>query len=313
MPLSPDDIAVRRGRISATQVAQIAGLSKWGGPVSAWLDILGRTVDDGDPSPDLLRGTHLEPGMLSWYAELTGYALQPGRTVVYPDDDRYCATPDAWATPDGDSGPHLVEVKCPRRGDDWGDEGTDEIPLYYVPQVTWQLGVCGLAWCDVIALIWGELRTYHIAFDPALFASLRRIASNFHDHYVATDTEPPPDASHAYAEYLARLYPSALTKELLPPTVEIEARAQDYLAAKAAEKQAQADIALAKACMKKYIGSAAGIQSDGWRARWPTITRKPTVDWQAYARALGGTDDGAQAYKQQVKPYRQFRLTETKK
>jgi predicted phage-related endonuclease len=76
-------------------------------------------------------------------------------------------------------------------GDEWGEEGTDQIPLHYLTQVMGYLMLTGYESWDVAVLLAGpEFRVYTVHPDPEAFESLREGIRAFWRH-VETDTPPP--------------------------------------------------------------------------------------------------------------------------
>lgn len=88
-----------------------------------------------------------------------------------------------------------VEIKTvhPFAASDWGDEGTDDVPIHYAAQVQWGLGVTRrrLAIC---AALFGadDLVLYPMVADDEVIAGMRAKAVDFWRDYVTTGNPPPP-------------------------------------------------------------------------------------------------------------------------
>jgi predicted phage-related endonuclease len=114
-------------------------------------------------------------------------------------------------------GERVVELKTVfgPPSDEWGEEGTDQVPEAYLLQTTWQMGVAGLNRADIATLFCGyTFAVYTVQFDEQLFKLLTAIAADFWDRVSLArvmlgrvpHTPPPLDWSHPLApEALARV------------------------------------------------------------------------------------------------------------
>ena len=141
-PGSPDWHAARRWRIGGSEIAQVLGWSRFGSRD----DLLAAKLNpvDKPPSRAMLRGTLLEPSVLSWGAARHGYQYADGSDSTYLHGvyDWALYNPDALLVDDP-----LIEVKTTTdrsREMGWGRAGTDQIPLYYRAQVAWGMAVMDL-------------------------------------------------------------------------------------------------------------------------------------------------------------------------
>ena len=146
VPGSPEWHAARRWRIGGSEIAQVMGWSRFGSRDDLLAAKL--TPVDKPPTRAMLRGTVLEPSVLSWGAARHGYQYADGSdgTYLHGVYDWALANPDAIA--DSDSGERvLIEVKTTTdRSEEmgWGRAGTDQIPLYYRAQVAHGMAVMDL-------------------------------------------------------------------------------------------------------------------------------------------------------------------------
>lgn len=311
--LTDHDKTVRRRRITGTRIGAIVGLSHYRTPIDVWRELVHDDADDVDEeSEDILRGRFLEPALLAWYAHRTGAKVEPQCALIHPRDPRFAATPDGVATlPDGRR--VNLEVKAPRRGDDWGDDGTDEIPAYHVCQVALEMACADLDTTHVISHVYGGLRIYEIDRNLDLESALLSRGRDFWDRYVVPRTPPPVDSTESYKRYLESRFPASIGATLLTASAEHDALARAYLDAKArlAEAEAAKDAAANK--LREAIGDAGGISGDGWRCKWSAVQGRRSIDWRAYALALGGNDDEAKRYETRGAGYRRFDLREAKR
>lgn len=193
-------------RMTASKVAAVLGVSPWQSPRSLWHEMRG-DVPRPESNDAQRRGHYLEPAVLNWFTdqhdlELDGLLLQP----TYALDNWAAATPDA-VTINMEGGNALVEAKSVAYDDEWGDEGTDAIPDYYLVQCQWQMHVSGIHRCYV-PIITSRLRfaeyvvDYSTEYGPLLEARCRE----FYDS-LSADVPPDLDDSVATFQTLKALHP----------------------------------------------------------------------------------------------------------
>jgi predicted phage-related endonuclease len=76
---------------------------------------------------------------------------------------------------------------------DWGNSGSDDLPVHYMAQVMWGLGVTRRTH-GLLAALFGadELRTYPVEGDPETIAAMRDRAVTFWTDHVLANVAPPP-------------------------------------------------------------------------------------------------------------------------
>lgn len=181
--LSPDQIRLRDGRLTASRVACLMT----GDPdrlMNLWREMT------GDPTfePEDLSGVwavHLgsftESLNLAWYERRTGKPLsRMGEVVIHPNDWAAC-TLDAW---DDDL---AAPVECKHVG---GFEKTAAILERYAPQAHWQMIVTGAKEC-VFSIIEGarEPIIERVSYDDTYAAELWSRAERFME---CVETLTPP-------------------------------------------------------------------------------------------------------------------------
>lgn len=267
-PNTPAWHKLRRGGIGASEIAVVAGLSPYESPFHLW------HVKKGNiPGPAVSNamdwGNRLEPLVIGWWQEQHPDVYAIGQPGSYAHEDRpwQRCNPDALIE-DPNGGPSLLQVKTSRYGNDFGPSGSDEIPLHYRCQVQWEMDVFGVDHCWLAVLIGGnEPRQYRIEADPEGQATLRTVAEKFWQS-LATDDEPPIDASDSTHEAVRKLHPdidpdtdadvdTALYRRYLLTK-------QDADSAAAAHKQAKSEVLAA-------IGNARRGLVDGI----PVLRRQP--------------------------------------
>lgn len=152
---SPDWLAMRCGCIGASRVADACAVLKRSDGESAVRRSLrfeiicerltGLTVDHY-VSPDMERGTELEPLARAAYEIKTGVSVDTIGFVLHPSIKFAGASPDGLVGADG-----LMEIKCPRPTTHIDYWLSKEIPALYQPQMLWQMACTGRQWCDFVS------------------------------------------------------------------------------------------------------------------------------------------------------------------
>lgn len=156
-------LAERATGIGGSEAAAVCGMSPWATPLDVYmskvgyLDGVGRGADD--ETPDMRRGTLLEPAVLQLYTDETGMVVaKPEKSVVCKDHPFMRANLDGITVPDGSP---IIEAKtarwrCPPGGGDsahrWGDPWTAEVPIVYLFQCMHNMVVAGVDLCHVPVL-----------------------------------------------------------------------------------------------------------------------------------------------------------------
>lgn len=311
MSLTSEQQAIRSTAIGGSEIAAVVGLNPWMRPIDVWERKVGvaPTTNTGHTR----RGQYLESGLLEWYRdELIArrgntVMVERGRTMRHPTAARVVATPDGLVY-DGKTLDRVVEIKSPgwRTQEHWGEPGTDQIPLYYVPQVTWEMAVAGAPRADVWVLMGDESALYTVDYDAALFGELADAAVRFWRDHVETKRPPPPDGSDSYSEHLARRFPRPERAELLTATLEDESLASEYREAREASKRAELQEKELRQRLETRIGEAEGLTGAGWKILYRAQKGRAVVDAKAIAAEA---PDLVAKHTREGAPFRVFRPT----
>ena len=185
--------------LGGSDIGAILGLSKYRTPMDVWLEKTGKAVNEANNLP-IRFGTFAEEFVASEYAQATGYQvahqIEPithqEHSYLQGHIDRLVFTNaiDANAKPS-----HLLECKTanPFARSDWGEVGSDEVPMSYLAQCHWYLALTQLERCD-LAVLFGnsEFRIYQIEHDIELENALVEQAITFWEQHVITDIPPSP-------------------------------------------------------------------------------------------------------------------------
>lgn len=201
----------RRSGIGGSDAGAVCGVNKYKTPYQVWEDKTGKA----DPIPDnapMLWGRNLEPVIRQHYSDVTG------RVVMVPDMIiRHPKHPFMLANLDGfTEDRRVLEVKTARSGQDWGEPGTDEIPLTYLFQMQHYMAVTGYEVADVAVLIGGQdFRLYEIPADAELQEMMIEQEAEF---WKLVECSTPPEPV-SYQDMVQRFKTSTEAKKVITPEI----------------------------------------------------------------------------------------------
>lgn len=328
MGLTEAQLAMRRTAIGGSEIAVLAGFSRWTTPIRIYeAKTTGVEIDATLP---MELGNLLEEPIAGVYRTRTGRHTTAVGTLRHPSKKYAVATPDRGvflAEPNWGSKPpsvyevgpngviitdrgalaeaeRLLEIKSTtwRMASEWGTPGTDEVAEYYLLQAQWQMGVADVKVCDFAVLFDKDrFETYTVHFNAELFEGLYEIAARFMRDHVEAGRPPEPDASDAYAEYLSRVFPNERASkkgEVLPDApMEVFASLQRFAVLKAFAKKIDGAVKLEKNRIAAALGELPGFAGDWGKLTFKRAKDTIGTDWQAVAReaqeiayaALSGT------------------------
>lgn len=194
----------RRTGIGSTDVAPIMGLSKRRTALHIQQEKLEGLVIEG--TSELMEiGLAMEPVILALYARK--YDRNPRRVhrIIRSKEFPFMiASLDATAAP-------RIDVECkfveyPDK-DEWGEEGSDEIPVAHVLQTQHQLAVTGFEVAEVPVLMRGKLRRYIVRRNEPLIEQLIERERYFWEkHIIAGEPVAPDPDNPATLELIRRIY-----------------------------------------------------------------------------------------------------------
>lgn len=188
----------RRGYLGGSDIGAIFGVNPW----ATALDVYEQKVAPELIKPEVTpareklyrRGKRLEPWVMEMLEEERGIFIQK-RNQRYNDDEfpwMACEIDFEYVSDvglcNGD-----VKTVSPFACKEWGEEGTDEIPLSYCLQFHWGMMVTGRPSCLVAVLIGADdLRVYEVKRDDELIGKIRERALSFWNGNVLAKVPPPP-------------------------------------------------------------------------------------------------------------------------
>ncbi|WUH94603.1 YqaJ viral recombinase family protein [Streptomyces sp. NBC_00433] len=250
-PGSDDWHAARAQGIGGSEISAVIGLSPFESRFSLWHRKSG-LVAPVQESNEMYWGKKLEPAVCDefqvrnpgWQALVAPTFHGTGRPWQIVNPDRIGVGPNGEI--------HLIEAKTSRDAEGWGEEGTDEVPVYYRAQCRWYLDGLGLQRCRLIVLISGsDYREYLVEADPAEAHMMRDRAEEFLRSVHAG--ERPPIDGHAATYQVVKELPDSVDDV----DIEIaEALRDRYFTALDACKQAETEKRAAAGLVLDEIGTA---------------------------------------------------------
>jgi len=190
--------------LGGSDIGAILGLSPYKTSLDVWLEKTGKHNHQVDNLP-IRFGTFAESFVASEYARATGATLieypsaisHPQYSYLQGHIDRFITSDSAELfREDGTcTASYLLECKTanPFTQSQWGEAGSDEVPMSYLAQCHWYLCMTQIERCD-LAVLFGnsDFRIYHITRDRELEPTLLEAALTFWQNHVLADI--PPDA-----------------------------------------------------------------------------------------------------------------------
>lgn len=313
--LTLEQLALRKTGLTASDIAAVAGVSKWRSPLDVYLDKTSPVPEFIDPPSEAQeRGNILEPVIAAAFTTLTGL-----QTMVHGETIRHPSIPWMLATPDYRVGPSsLLECKTSFSwfAEVWGESAGHEIPPDPLCQVTWQRACIGSQSVCYVAVLLGnddtfdllcrmaklltidtvaqvvltkDFRWYAVEYDAAFESNLIRIGERFwHEHI---EKGIPPAAAGTDIDTLKLLYPTGKTsiREVRPEETEL---IEAYTQAKVKFQVADTEFKTQKAALIQLLGDSEGLQQAGKKlVTYRNDKPRETVDYEAIVAELKPAED----------------------
>lgn len=208
----------RKKFIGGSDCAPILGLSKWGNPLTVYLDKRGLT-EDTETSDRMALGNFLEQPLIDWYCQTQNVRVISRNVAVQSAEYPFLAgTLDAEVGNEhGDE--WIIDSKSIhyRLRSEWGPDGSDEIPLDALLQGHAYLFLRPkAAKVDFVALIGGDWppRIFTVKRDDEFYCELvlPKLIAFWNDH-VVPGIPPAPDFADAKTlDAIKLIYPPSAEK-----------------------------------------------------------------------------------------------------
>ena len=183
---SPEWLAARVGKVTASRVADVVAKTKsgWGASRANYQAELIAERLTGAPgetysSAAMKWGTETEPLARDAYEFYADVSVVRVGLIDHPSIAMSAASPDGLVGDDG-----LVEIKCPNTATHIDTLLGQAVPAKYVAQMHWQMACTGRKWCDFVSFdprMPEHLRLFvrRVPRDDALVAQLEADVSEF--------------------------------------------------------------------------------------------------------------------------------------
>jgi putative phage-type endonuclease len=271
--------------IGGTDAAAILGLSRWSTPLQVWLEKRGEAAPQSDREPEWLWwGRQVEPLIaLRFSQSATGREVwKPDGIRQHPEIPCFLGSFD-YLLMNERAG---LDCKTARRGDEWGEPGTDEIPASYVVQCQHYMAITGFRRWYVAVLIGGsEQREYEVHTDGELQDFMRAKLLEWWNRHVVAGERPEMDGHERTRQWLAHRFPQE-TAPLLRAPLEANPLAQELWRARCTLEEIEELKRSRENSLKELIGEHAGIEGEGWRATWKKTKGREKVNFDLLAEEL---------------------------
>ena len=276
--LSMAELKDRQTSIGASDAGPALGLSKWKTPYQLWQEKTVSEIIQFD-NPILKRGRMFEPILRQMYSDETGRAVKKVPKMTSEKYPFMSASPDGYA----EDGKRYIEIKTARNKPEWGEPGTDEIPLLYMVQVQHGLIVTGLEVADIpVSFSLDDFAIYEVPADKELQEMIIEKEFAF---WELVKNRIPPDPSN-YVDVYRRFAQS------IPKSVETTATIDEYLMTLKSVKLSQKELKEREDKLKTMIGKYMAdadtlIDFDGnILATWKTQNKKSYVVKESSSRVF---------------------------
>lgn len=138
---SPEWLEIRSNTIGASEVAAILSLNPYEDAYKTWQYKTGR-IKPKKENAAMRRGAELEPDALEAVKKEIKYKKIEQYFAIHPEHKFASASFDGVDL----EKEFIIELKCPASSSGFKSVFTDGIPIYYYPQVQWQLMIANANW-----------------------------------------------------------------------------------------------------------------------------------------------------------------------
>lgn len=322
MILKDEFLSRRRSGLGGSDIGAVLGLNPYKTPLDVFLEKTGRVTKDVD-SIQVRFGTYAEEFVAQEYTRATGLAVQRYTPMLHHPTAPILGNVDRLVIPAGQKrASHQREIRTDRllecktasafsafKAEEWGEAGTDAVPMSYLVQVATYRILTGCPMAD-LAVLFGnqEVRVYHLARDIDLEAMIVAKAGEWWQRHVVADVPPDPvcDAD------VRALYPTSR-----PVTVEASERDLLMLAelrnTRAGIKALKEQEDAAALALKAALGDAEALTWQGETlCTWKSARASQKTDWKAVCNAAAVPAGLIQMFTTEAAGSRRFCLKDEK-
>lgn len=275
----------RRTYIGGSDTAAILGVSPWKSAFQLYQEKTGEYQEEVTPAKQKIfnRGKRWEPiviEMLVDELEDRGHDVEiihRNERYIDPEHGFLAAEIDLELMLDGKHVNGEMKTVSPFAAKAWGEEGTDEIPIYYISQVAHGQMVTGRDKTIVAALIGADdLRVHDVNRDDELIQIIRGKELEFWQRIL--NREAPEPTSQEDIKRLYQIDSGAVMEaddEILNMIADLHQRKSEI-------KGLEARVDTISTMIKARMGEAALLMHNGQKlATWKTNKDSTKIDWQS--------------------------------
>jgi len=270
----------RRKGIGGSDVAAIAGLSKWKSPVEVYLEKVGQAPEEDLKSDAAYFGTVLEDIVAQEFSRRTGLKVRRcNQMLQHPEFPFMLANVDRLIV--GEKSGLECKTASEYLKGEWEGE---EIPAQYLLQCQHYMAVTGYSAWWIAVLIGGNKFVYKkVERDEEIIQYLIQIESDFWNNHVVQQVPPMVDGSEASTTLLKTLYAVGEPDSETELPLEADSLIEQLEQAKQEEKEATDRVNELENRLKAMLGEyETGIASKHL-VTWKNTTRN-IIDSKALAK-----------------------------
>lgn len=297
--------------LTGTDISAVMNANPYKTPFAVWLDKTGQ----GSPVEDneaMRIGRMVEPGMRAEIARRDGMIFEAPGCLQSKTNPIICGTPDGMR----EGIPWIYEFKTygmvNKFGsnldpDQWGESGTDQVPIHYLYQCLWYMALTGADQAELIALLSGNgIREYTIQRDEEIIGLMVERGEQFWRDHIEGGVIPEVDGSDDCSEWLLRKHPHADKGRVIDADAVLEDLMARLARYKSLEKTAGEEIDVTKAQIQAIMGDAYKVNSRVGSVTWSNVKGREKIELKDLFSEFGITDEDIAKHTQRGEGYRSF-------
>lgn len=298
--------------IGGTDISAILGMNPWRSAHDVYLKQIGEAPEI-EQTDRMAWGLILETPISAEYQRRhQEYLVLPHEKIKHQHLNYIGGSPDRVCKVGLDIVRGLEIKTAGWKDDQWGDDGTDEIPPHYLMQCVWYGGLFNGLDCDVAALFGGsEYHEYSIKFDSELWNMMVEAAVKFHADHVQKRIPPEATSTDMTRNWIKRKY-AKNTLPLKHATSNEEVLISEYRHMKTLAEDHAKEVENLKIKLQLAIGDCDGLEFPQGKITWKKNKDSLKVDWESLAKELKPSEQQIVNYTKTKEGARVFKLT-TKK
>lgn len=288
----------RRRGIGGSDAAKVLGVSRWGGPLSVYLEKKGLYIPD-DPGEPAYWGTVLEDVVAREFEKRSGLRVQRQNKIF-----QHAEYPWMLANVDRRIVGQNKGLECKTASNFMGDEWEgDELPDSYYIQIQHYMAVMGWESCWVACLIGGQRYVQkEVQRNSELINTIIEKEREFWEEHFLKDVPPPVTPFDNPNSLWPEQTEDDMVQDIDEETITI---ARSLAGVQATIKGLENEEERLKGILKAKIGEMAGIQGI---CSWKQAKSKMVTDWQSVAIELGAESDIISRHTEEKPGSRRFLL-----